>query len=287
MSDTICAALDWARSAWAGAAHVEPLDAHILLGHVLGVARAHMIAHPEQALTPAQAAQFRDLVARRAAGTPVAYLIGTHPFYDLPDDLIVTPDVLIPRPETEHLIDAALGWARGRDVACIADIGTGSGAIAVTLARHVPGARLWAVDVSPDALAVARRNAARYGVQERFTFAQGDLLAPLVAAGVTCDLIAANLPYIPGAEVDTLVVTAHEPRLALDGGADGLDLIRRLLDDVPRVLAAHGLLLLEFRAGHGERVAALVKAALPGAQVNVQHDLAGHDRIIRVERRGD
>lgn len=287
MSDTIRTALDHARAAWAGAAHSEPLDAYILLGHVLGVARAHMIAHPAQALTPAQAAQFRDLVARRAAGTPIAYLIGTHPFYDLPADLIVTPDVLIPRPETEHLIEAARDWARGRDVACIADIGTGSGAIAVTLARHVPGARVWAVDVSPDALAVARRNAARYAVQERITFAQGDLLAPLVAAGVTCDLIAANLPYIPSAEVDTLVVTAHEPRRALDGGADGLDLIRRLLDGVPRVLAAGGLLLLEFRAGHGARVAALVAAALPGARVDVRHDLAGHDRIIRVEREGD
>lgn len=286
MGDTIRAALDWARSAWAGAAHVEPLDAQLLLGHVLGVARAQVIAHPERALTAAQVIQFRDLVARRGAGTPVAYLIGTHPFYDLPDDLIVTPDVLIPRPETEHLIDAALAWARGRRVACVADIGTGSGAIAVTLARHVPEARVWAVDVSPDALAVARRNAARYAVQERITFAQGDLLAPLVAAGVTCDLVAANLPYIPSAEVDTLAVTEHEPRLALDGGADGLDLIRRLLDGVRRVLAADGLLLLEFRAGHGERVAALVKAALPGARVDVLPDLAGFDRIVRAERQG-
>lgn len=288
---TIRQALNWARDALAAARAAEPLDAHILLEYVLGVDRAYVMAHPEQPLDTTQAAAFQALVAQRAQGTPVAHLVGTHPFYDLPYDLIVTPDVLIPRPETEHLVEAALAWARddarSRSVDTIADIGTGSGAIAVTLARSLPDAQVWAVDVSGAALDVARRNADRYAVAARMRWVQGDLLAPLVAAGVVCDLIAANLPYIASVEVDRLPVTAHEPRLALDGGVDGLDLIRRLLADVPRVLAPDGLLLLEIGAGQGEQVAALARAALPGAHVAVLPDLAGHDRIVRIEREGE
>ncbi len=283
---TVQQMLAWARDALAAARDSEPLDAYVLLGHVLGVDRVELIAHPERTLTGAQAARFRALVARRAGGTPVAYLTGRHPFYDLPDDLLVTPDVLIPRPETEHLVEAALAWARGRDVRCIADIGTGSGAIAVTLARGVPGARVWAVDVSGAALAVAQRNIDRYALAERVRCVRGDLLAPLVQAGVVCDLIAANLPYIASVEVDGLAVTAHEPRLALDGGADGLDAIRRVLADAPRVLAPGGLLLLEIGAQQGAQVAALAASALPGARVSVLPDLAGRDRVVHIQREG-
>lgn len=285
----VAEALAWARARLAGVADCEPLDAPLLLGYVLGLSRAALIAHPEHTLTSAQAGQFRDLVERRAAGTPIAYLIGTHPFYDLPQDLIVTPAVLIPRPETEHLIEAALGWAatraaQGRPPRTLADIGTGSGAIAVTLAAHLPGARVWAVDLSAEALAVAGQNAARCGVAERVHLVQGDLFDPLRRAGIVCDLIAANLPYVPSAEVDALPLVAYEPRLALDGGADGLDLIRRLLADAPATLTADGLLLLEVRAGQGEVVSALAAQALPGAAISVLPDLAGHDRIVRILR---
>ncbi len=276
-------ALAWARSLLTTVPGAEPLDADILLASVLQSDRAYLYAHPEHALTPEYAGQYRALVTRRAAGTPVAYLLGTHPFFDLPHDLIVTPDVLIPRPETEHLIEAALAWAQAHPVACIADIGTGSGAIAITLARHLPGARVWAVDASPAALEVARQNAARYDLAERITLLHGDLLAPVLAAGAVCNLVAANLPYIASDEVDHLLITAHEPRLALNGGPDGLALIRRLLADVPRVLAAESLLLLAIGAGQGARVAALAAAALPGTQIDVLPDLAGHDRIVRVE----
>lgn len=275
-------ALAWARHTLAHTPDVEALDAPILLAHVLGVDRVALIAHPERPLTPAESAQFCALIERRAAGEPVPYLTGRRAFFD--QTLIVTPDVLIPRPETEHLIEAALDWARGRDPRDlrIADIGTGSGAIAVTLAAHLPGAHLWAVDVSAAALDVARKNAARAGVE--VAFLHGDLLGPL--RDQPLDLIAANLPYIPRADLDALPVAQHEPRLALDGGPDGLGLIRRLLDQAPPVLAPGGLLLLEIMAGQGAAVTALARAAFPGADVRVIPDLAGHDRVVRVALHG-
>jgi release factor glutamine methyltransferase len=220
---------------------------------------------------------------RGAAGEPLAYLTGTRAFYGR--DLIVTPAVLIPRPETEHLVEAALSWAQGRTGLRIADIGTGSGAIAVTLAAHLPDAQVWAVDVSPEALAVARQNAMRYNLLDRIVFAPGDLLDPLRETG-PLGLIAANLPYIPRAELDTLAVARHEPRLALDGGVDGLDLIRLLLAQAPAVLAVHGLLLLEIGAGQGMQVARMARDAFLDAQVQVIPDYAGHERVVRIERGG-
>lgn len=276
-------ALAWARTALAGASDSEPIDAPLLLMSVLGIDRAALLAHPERTLTAEQADSFRQLIERRAAGEPVPYLIGTRAFFDR--DWLVTPAVLIPRPETEHLIEAALEWAHderenGHEVRCVVDVGTGSGAIAVTLAAHLPDARVWAVDLSPDALAVARENAARANV--RVQFLQGDLLAPLLAAGETVDLVVANLPYIPSGDLEALPVARWEPRLALDGGADGLDLIRRLLAQLPTVLA--GLALLEIGAGQGARVSALAETALPGARVRVLPDYAGHDRVVWIER---
>ncbi len=278
-------ALAWARTMLAAAPDSEPLDAPLLLAHVLGLTRAALLAHPDAALTSEQAAAFRALIVRRAAGEPVAYLTGTRAFYDR--DLAVTPDVLIPRPETEHLVEQALAWARGRSALCIADVGTGSGAIAVTLAAHVPDARVWAVDVSAAALDVARANAARQGVSDRVTCVQGDLLGPLIAANVQADLIAANLPYVARPELDDLAVTRWEPRLALDGGPDGLDLIRRLLADVPRVLASDGLLLMEIGAGQGAAVCELARRACPGAAVRLAADYAGLDRVVSVQRGSD
>jgi release factor glutamine methyltransferase len=273
---TIYDALAWARSVLPDDS--EPIDAPLLLMHVLGVDRAALLTHPERALTPEQAATFRALIVQRAAGIPLPHLTGTRAFYDL--DFAVTPDVLIPRPETEHLVESALQWAR-----CeirLADVGTGSGAIAVTLAVHLPEARVWAVDISAAALEVARHNAIRHGVAERITFVQGDLLEPLIAADQPVDLIAANLPYIASDELQTLPVAQHEPLIALDGGADGLDLIRRLLVQAPRVLAKKGLLLMEIAAGQGARVCELSAAAFPGAHVTLIHDYAGLDRVVRV-----
>ncbi|WP_119065644.1 peptide chain release factor N(5)-glutamine methyltransferase [Aggregatilinea lenta] len=276
-------ALAWARARLADA-DAEPLDAALLLAHVLGVERAILIAHPDQPLLPDQAAVFGALIRQRAAGMPVAYLLGRRAFYDR--DLAVTPDVLIPRPETEHLVEAALDWARGRADLRVVDVGTGSGAIAVTLAAHLPDARIWAVDVSAEAVAVARQNADAYGLAARITVMHGDLLAPVLASGVRADLIAANLPYIPSGDLSALVVAQHEPRLALDGGPDGLDVIRRLLAQAPDVLAPAGLLLLEIGAGQGRAVMALAEAVFPGATARLHLDYAGHDRVVSLERKG-
>jgi release factor glutamine methyltransferase len=273
---TVHDALAWARSVLAGDS--ESIDAPLLLMHVLGVDRAALLTHPERELTPEQATSFCALIEQRAAGVPVPYLTGSRAFYDL--DFAVTPDVLIPRPETEHLIESALQWAR-RDVRLV-DVGTGSGAIAVTLAVHLPEARVWAVDVSAAALEVARQNAIRHGAAERITFVQGDLLEPLIAADQPIDLVVANLPYIASDELKVLPVALHEPLLALDGGADGLDLIRRLLDQAPRVLAQEGLLLMEIAAGQGARVCALSRVTFPGAHVTLIRDYAGLDRVVRV-----
>jgi release factor glutamine methyltransferase len=277
---TIDHALAWARSVLPDDA--EPIDATILLMHVLGVNRVALLTYLDRELTPEQTVTFRALILQRAAGVPVPYLIGTRAFYDL--DFAVTPDVLIPRPETEHLVESALQWAQGRHDLRLVDVGTGSGAIAVTLAVHLPEARVWAVDVSAAALDVARRNAIRHGAAERITFVQGDLLEPLIAAEQPVDLIAANLPYIASDELKTLPVAQFEPLLALDGGADGLDFIRRLLVQAPRVLAREGLLLMEIAAGQGARVCELSAAAFPGADVTLIHDYAGLDRVVRIER---
>ena len=263
-------------------------EALILLAHVLGVGRAvfavDVLAHPERALAPDRAAAFEALVTRRAAGEPLPYLTGTRAFYH--HDFLVTPAVLIPRPETEHLVEAALDWSRqrapeGRGLTLV-DVGTGSGAIALSLAAALPGATVHALDVSPAALDVARRNAARMGVAN-VIFGQGDLLAPL-PPDVRPDLVIANLPYIPAAELATLPVARHEPRLALDGGPDGLDLIRRLAAQAADRLATPGCLLLEIGAGQGEAAAVLAAACFPAGRIDVINDYAGHDRVVRVVR---
>ena len=185
---------------------IDALDAHVLLCALLGVDRAALIAHPETALTDDQAAAFADYVARCAAGEPVAYILGRRAFYDR--DFTVTPDVLIPRPETELLLEQALDWTGDRSLTA-ADIGTGSGALAVTLAALRPNSTVHAVDASAAALAVARINAERYGAP--VTFQQGDLLKPLIDAGIKLDLIMANLPYIPSGDLPDLAVSRYEP----------------------------------------------------------------------------
>jgi len=155
----------------------------------------------------------------------------------------------------------------------------------VTLAAHLPDAAVWAIDVSEEALAMARENAARAGVEARITWLGGDLLSPLLAHAIQVDLIAANLPYIPSADLDGLAVARFEPRSALDGGPDGLDLMRRLLAQAPGALAPGGLALLEIQSGQGARVSELARAAFPGAEVCVLADYAGHDRVVWISTR--
>jgi len=252
----------------------------MLLAHVLSCTPTDLFVHPERTLSAAQEAEFKALIARRANHEPVAYLTGHRAFFDL--DLFVDARVLIPRPETELLVEHALELAQRRSQPRIVDVGTGSGAIAVSLAVHLPQAAIWAVDLSAEALAVAQVNARRYRVEERITFAQGELLSPVPGP---VDLIVANLPYVSEAEFAELPpdVRCYEPRLALLAGVDGLAAIRALLNQAPPYLAPGGALVGEIGAGQGKAVLALARQAFPQARVQVLRDYTHLDRIILID----
>jgi len=270
--------MDSIASARAGArARIAALDADVLLVHALGVTKEFIYAHPERPLRPAERARFAELVRRRAAGEPVAYLRGSQEFYAL--DLAVDPRVLIPRPETETLVDEARAYVRRTGARTVADVGTGSGAVAVALAVNEPGLRLIATDVSTDALAVARANAERHGVADRIDLRAGDLLEPLREP---VDVLVANLPYLRdrGASRDRYAALAHEPDLALFGGSDGLALIRRAVAGLPRVL--RGAAFFELDPEQADEVAALLGAL---GEVRVLRDLAGLRRAVAVTLR--
>jgi len=263
------------------------LDVDILLTRCLGRDRAFVLAHPEHHLTETEAAACESVIARAAAGEPIAYIIGERGFYDLV--FRVTPDVLIPRPETELLLELALNWALARLSAApdcrltVVDVGTGSGVLALTLARHLPLQRVQiaGVDNSPTALDIARLNAAALGLDGAVTWLESDLLSAWPGGAI--DLLVANLPYIPSAVVPTLAVSRFEPVAALDGGPDGLDLIRRLLNQAQSRMISGGLIALEIGADQGEACAEEVRKRFPTAQVAVQRDYSGFDRFIRVE----
>lgn len=254
------------------------LDARLLLCHVLQVEAPYLVAHDDYMLSEAEQAQFKALLARRATDEPIAYIIGTRGFYDI--ELHVTPDVLVPRPETEHLVEAALEFAKQRASLVAADIGTGSGAIAVTVAKHAPHARVHAVDVSASALAVAKLNATHHA--PHVIFHEGNLAQPLIDAQIKVDLLMANLPYIRRDEMPVLAVSKHEPHVALDGGADGLDFIRVLLQQVPQVCTDDALILLEIGAEQGQAVQDFAQQTLSPRQIEVQPDYAGHDRLVKI-----
>ncbi len=255
------------------------LDAELLLSDVLAVGRTALLARWDDVLSVDAAFRYRTLVRSRARRIPLAYLTGERPFYDL--DLFVGPGVLVPRPETELLIDEVLGWCRtvGPEEPTIADVGTGSGAIAVALATHLPRCRVVATDVSEEALVVAARNVARYGLAERVSLLHADLLADVPGP---FDVIAANLPYVPSARLSELApeVRDHEPRLALDGGPDGLDLIARVIPQAAELLRVPGLVALEIDETQGDAVAALARQQWPLADVRRIADLAGLDRLL-------
>ena len=258
-------------------------DARLLLAHILGRDRAGLLAHGDALLAPGASARFEHLISRRALGVPVAYLTGEAWFYGLRFE--VTRDVLVPRPETESLVDRVLAFAHARPAGAglrICDVGTGSGAIAVALASRLPQSSVDAIDVSPAALAVAERNVKAHRLEGRVRCTRGDVLEG--SSGVY-DCIAANLPYVPAALIpgppDPL---AFEPRAALDGGPDGLTLYRRLLRRVPERLAADGMLVLEAAPPTIGALAELTRAALPGARVAIAPDAGGSDRLIVAER---
>ena len=257
------------------------LDADVLLAYVLGVGKEALFAHPERELSPAEDVRFQQLVERRGRGEPVAYLRGFKEFYGL--RFLVDPRVLIPRPETEGLVDAAREVIAGRALTVV-DVGTGSGAIAVAIAAHEPRVRVIATDSSRDALAVAQANALAGGVADRVEFRLGDLLAPITER---VDLVCANLPYLPDASVDKWAGArsslAFEPRDAVVAGADGLDVIRRCVADLPRVLAPHGAALFECDPPQVATVVQLLVSQVLRAEA--RQDLSGNQRIVLARSR--
>lgn len=259
------------------------LTAEVLLAHTLGLSRATLLAHLDEGLTPTQATIFENFITRAAQGAPLAYLTGEREFYGL--RFAVDGRVLIPRPETELLVDLALAHAWPVDQWAL-DVGTGSGCIAVTLAVKRPQGRLLALDRSAGALAVAQQNAQAHSVADRITFLENDLLSNLGRLFSTTPppiaLILANLPYIAAPELATLAVARYEPHLALDGGAEGLDLVRRLLLQAPACLAPGGAVLLEIGATQVPAVRAFAQHYFPKAQVTVHRDFAGLERVVAV-----
>jgi release factor glutamine methyltransferase len=253
------------------------LDAEALLLHVLGKSISWLLAHSEEQLPNAEASRYNELLERRYRGEPIQYIVGETEFYGLP--FRVTTDVLIPRPETEHLVEKALELAARFPAPRIVDVGTGSGCIAVALAHHLPHAQITAIDLSAPALAVARQNAGRNGVSSHIRFLEGDLLAPV--AGEHFEIVASNPPYVPLADRATLAVEVrdHEPALALFAGDDGLEIYRRLIPAAFAALIQGGFLALEIGFGQSEAIAALL-AASAFRQIEFIPDLQSIPRVV-------
>ena len=252
-------------------------DAELLLMRLLGQNRAWLLAHWHDELVPDRSTAYRALIHRRLAGEPIQYITGQTEFYGLP--FHVTPAVLIPRPETEHLVEAALNRAALFPHPRILDIGTGSGCIAVALAHHLPHVTITTIDLSAEALGIARQNAALNAVADRIRFLQGDLLAPV--AGEQFDMILSNPPYVPATDRPTLSVEVrdHEPALALFAGPDGLDIYRRLIPAAHAALVPGGHLLLEIGYGQQPGVTALL-AATGFQSIEAIPDLQGIPRVL-------
>jgi len=260
------------------------LDAQLIIAHALNKPRTWILAHPETRLTAPQLDSVEQAISRLKAGEPLPYVIGHWEFFGLNFDM--TPDVLIPRPETELLVERAVAWLQSTPEAqSVADIGTGSGCIAISLVVHVPELQVMATDISPKALAVAYRNARKFHVEHQIEFVECDLL-PLSSTNLqpsSFDLICANLPYIPTKTLHSLTLYGREPTLALDGGADGLDLIRRLLALAPKWLAPGGRMLLEIEATLGAPALSMAYDSFSEAEIHLHQDLTGRDRLLEIQ----
>ena len=260
------------------------LDASVLLAHIVDKPRTWVMAHPDLSLKTEQQAGLNAALERLERGEPFPYVLGHWEFFGL--DLNVTPDVLIPRPETETLVEKAIAWLQASpERRTIADVGTGSGAIGITLAMHVPESYILATDISFPALQVAKRNADKFDVAGRIDFVQCDLLPthpdPLPTY-LHFDLICSNLPYIPTPALQNLSVFGKEPTIALNGGEDGLALIRRLLKIAPDWLAPNGMILLEIEASLGNQALSLAYDSFSEATIHLHQDLTGRDRLLEI-----
>ena len=259
------------------------IEAELLLRECLSLDRTRLYARLGEELSIEQEQAYRGLIVRRMMYEPTAYILGHKEFFGL--DFEVTPAAIIPRPETELLVEIAIDFLRRHSdrAGQIVDVGTGSGVIAVSIAHAIPEARVVAVDVSADALDLARRNAELHRVQKRIRFVQGDMLAPL--DGSAFRLIAANLPYVRTSDWEQLPreIREREPRAGLDGGPDGLQAIARLLEQAPKHLAPGGILLAEIADDQGWAAADLAREAFPDACIEVRRDLTGRDRVLTLQ----
>ena len=279
---TIGSILDWTKQYFGSKGVEQPrLDAEVLLSHVLRKERIYLYVHFDEPLEREELAAFRELVKRRAMREPVAALIGRKEFMGL--DFAVNEHTLIPRPDTETLVQTAIDRLRGAKDAVFADIGTGTGAIALSILHYLPETRAVATDVSPEALRVAKRNATMLELAERVEFVQGDLLSPL--AGRKFAAILSNPPYIPDAEIANLAPEVrHEPKLALAGGLDGLDFYRRFVAESAPFLEDGGFLALEVGIHQAGQVAELARKSADWGKCEILRDLAGIERVILLEK---
>jgi len=249
------------------------MNAEVLLMFTLGTDRAHLYAHPERELTDREASRYDDALSQRAQGIPSQYITGHQEFWGM--DLIVTPAVLIPRPETEHLIEALLPLAKELSHPKIVDVGTGSGCIALALAKELPGAEVYATDISPQTLEIAKVNAARHGLESRITFHEGDLLEGLPAG---FDFVISNPPYVGDSEEDQvqLEVRKFEPRHAVFAGTTGTEVIARLIKGARAKLRPRGVLIMEIS---GTIAAGVHQLLLEWDDVKIKNDLQNIPRV--------
>lgn len=259
------------------------LDAEVLMAHVLQTDRLHVISHPEWELSEHEVRLFVDSVSRRSRREPLPHITGVKEFWGL--EFEVTPDVLIPRPETETLVDAALMQLRGIENPVVADIGAGTGCVAVALAVELPDSVVYTTEVSPKAVEVAEHNAEKHQVGLRVVVLRGDMLGPLpLQVRGRLDAVVSNPPYIPSDEIASLQeeVASYEPRGALDGGPDGMDYLRRILTEARNVLMPGGWVHLEVGMGEAEAVAAFARSQ-GYRDTRITNDLAGIGRVVSAE----
>jgi release factor glutamine methyltransferase len=261
------------------------LDAQVVMAHIMGEPRTWVLSHPISALDNRQVAKLDGLIQRLELGEPLPYVLGHWEFFGL--DFDITPDVLIPRPETELLAERAIAWLQASpERRTVADLGTGSGCIAIALAMHVPGIQVLATDISLSALRIARHNAIKFRVAHHIDFVQCDLIPPHIDSFPTnrhFDMICANLPYIPTGKLHNLPIYGREPTLALDGGEDGLDPFRKLFKSVPDWMASDGRILLEIEATRGLAVLSLAYDTFSSASIHLHQDLTGDDRLLEIQ----
>ncbi len=251
------------------------LECELLLMHALEISRVQMYVDINHELSLKQEEAFWNLIKRRLSREPIAYIIGHREFYGL--DFYIDPSVLIPRPESELLVEKSLNWAQSHTVSTIAEIGTGCGAIAISLALNLPKAKIYATDISDSAIRVALFNCKKHGVVDRIYLLRGNMLDPLPEP---VKLIIANLPYVKESELPQVPSASFEPRLALNGGSDGLEKIRQLCSQLSAKLRPEGCLLLEIGQGQREAVIALLHSLFPSAKIEVSPDLGGIDRVV-------